>query len=45
MESLISRDIPDYSWETIATDEFTWNKQDYLLVVYYYRAGQLVKLL
>ncbi|XP_062569484.1 uncharacterized protein LOC134231537 [Saccostrea cucullata] len=35
-EPLISHDIPDYPWETIATDLFTWNNQEYLLVVDYY---------
>ncbi|XP_062573713.1 uncharacterized protein K02A2.6-like [Saccostrea cucullata] len=35
-EPLISHDIPDYSWETISTDLFTWSNQEHLLVVDYY---------
>ncbi|XP_062576025.1 uncharacterized protein K02A2.6-like [Saccostrea cucullata] len=35
-EPLVSHDIPDYPWEAIATDLFTWNNQEYLLVVDYY---------
>ena len=35
-EPLISHDVPDYPWETIATDLFTWNNQEYLVVVDYF---------
>ena len=31
-ESLISLDVSDYSWKTIATDLFTWNTLEYLVV-------------
>ena len=35
-ETLIPHEIPDYPWQTVATDVFTLEKQDYLLVVDYY---------
>jgi hypothetical protein len=35
-EPLISHDVPVYPWKTKATDLFTWNNQEYLLVADYY---------
>ena len=35
-EPLISHDVQDYPWETIATGLFIWNNQEYLVVVDYF---------
>ncbi len=35
-EPLISHDIPDHPWQTVATDIFTWNDKDFLVTVDYY---------
>lgn len=35
-EPMISHKIPDRPWQTVATDLFTWNNEDYLVTVDYY---------
>lgn len=35
-EPLMSREIPDRPWQVTATDLFTWNDQNFVLIVDYY---------
>ena len=35
-EPLLSHDIPELPWQVISTDLFTWNNQNFLVVVDYY---------
>lgn len=35
-ESLIPSEIPEYPWQIVGTDLFTWNNKNYLLVVDHY---------
>ncbi|RXN13854.1 sec1 family domain-containing 2-like protein [Labeo rohita] len=35
-EPLISHPIPNRPWQTVGTDLFTWNNEDYIVVVDYY---------
>ncbi len=35
-EPMISHPIPEQPWQVIATDLFTWNNSDYIVVVDYY---------
>ncbi|XP_062591098.1 uncharacterized protein K02A2.6-like [Saccostrea cucullata] len=35
-EPLKLTDVPDYPWQVVATDLFTWDDQDFLIVVDYY---------
>lgn len=35
-EPLIPHEIPEYSWQAVATDLFTWNSPDFLLIVDYF---------
>ncbi len=35
-EPLISHEIPEYPWQTVATDIFMWNDKDFLVTVDYY---------
>ena len=35
-EPLISHEIPEYPWQNVATDLFTWDDKDFLLTVDYY---------
>lgn len=35
-EPLIPREIPQYPWQVVASDLFSWNDHDYLVVVDYY---------
>lgn len=34
--SIISHPIPNWQWQTVGTDLFTWNSDDYIVVVDYY---------
>lgn len=34
--SIISHPIPNWQWQTVCTDLFTWNSDDYIVVVDYY---------
>nr|XP_023660029.1 uncharacterized protein K02A2.6-like [Paramormyrops kingsleyae] len=44
-EPMISHKIPDRPWQTIATDLFTWNRDNYVVTVdYYSRYFELDKL-
>ena len=35
-ETLISHEIPNRPWSKVGSDIFEWNKQHYLVLVYYY---------
>ena len=44
-EPMISHKIPDRPWQTVATDLFTWNNENYIIIVdYYSRYFELDKL-
>ncbi|XP_060078694.1 uncharacterized protein LOC132558179 [Ylistrum balloti] len=36
-EPILPRAVPEYSWQTIATDLFSWNEQDFVVAVDYYK--------
>lgn len=35
-EPILPRAVPEYPWQTIATDLFSWNEQDFIVAVDYY---------
>lgn len=35
-EPLVSPEIPEYPWQIVATDIFTWNQKDFIVVADYY---------